>query len=226
MATKTKTSRAATPRPAAPAPRAAKARAKAAPAKASASATVPVGREALLEAAVRQFAQNGYDKTSMRDIAGVAGMLAGSIYYYFPTKEHLFLAVHEHAIRHICDRVRGAMDPQADPWTQLTQAAQCYLESMLNEFEYASIAITEFPRRRSPELRTPLIEHRRQFEDIFDGIVKKLPLRRGVDRTYFRLAILGMLAWSYTWYSPSGPDSPKVVAQKMVALLRESTQPT
>lgn len=193
--------------------------------KVATTASGPVGREALLDAAVRQFAQHGYDKTSMRDIAAVAGMLAGSIYYYFPTKEQLFLAVHEYAIAHICDSVRRAIRPDADAWGRLTQAAQGYLESMLNEFEYASVIITEFPRRRSPELRAPLLAHRRQFEEIFAEIMKDMPLRRGVDRTYFRLAFLGMLAWSYTWYDPSGPDSPKVIAQKMVNLLRESTQP-
>lgn len=192
---------------------------------AAAPAASPIGREALLEAAVRQFAQHGYDKTSMRDIAAAAGMLAGSIYYYFPTKEQLFLAVHEHAIEHICHKVRQAVDAQAEPWTQLAQAAQGYLDSMLSEFEYASVIITEFPRRRLPELRNPLIAHRRNFEEIFTGIIKHLPLRRGVDRTYFRLAMLGMLAWSYTWYSPTGPDSPKVIAQKMVNLLKDSTQP-
>lgn len=226
MATQTLTKKAVSSATRSAAAREPKAGGKKAPSKvAAAPAATPIGREALLDAAVRQFAQQGYDKTSMRDIAALAGMLAGSIYYYFPTKEHLFLAVHEHAIAHICDRVRRAMRPEADPWTRLTQAAQGYLESMLSEFEYAGVIITEFPRRRSPELRAPLLAHRRQFEDIFTELIKDLPLRRGVDRTYFRLAFLGMLAWSYTWYNPSGPDSPKVVAQKMVNLLRDSTQP-
>jgi AcrR family transcriptional regulator len=185
----------------------------------------PIGREALLDAAVRRFSTTGFDGTTMRDIAALSGMLAGSIYYYYPTKEQLFLAVHEYAIEHICESVRRAVDPDAEPWTRLTQAAQGYLESMLKEFEYASIIITEFPQRRSPELRDALIAHRQKFEALFAAIIADVPLRRGVDRTYFRLGILGMLAWSYVWYSPKGADSPKVIARKMVNMLRESTAP-
>jgi len=186
----------------------------------------PIGREALLDAAVHEFAQRGFDKTSMRDIAAVAGMLAGSIYYYFPTKEQLFVAVHEHAIEHICQRVVRAIKPEAEPWTRVTQAAEGYLDCMLNEFDYASIIITEFPQRRSSELRDTLISHRGKFEDIFARLIDDLPLRRGVNRTYLRLAMMGMLAWSYTWYNPTGPDSPKVIAQKLINLIRDSTQPT
>jgi AcrR family transcriptional regulator len=194
--------------------------------KSASSQTAPIGREALLDAAVHEFSQKGFDKTSMRDIAAVAGMLAGSIYYYFPTKEQLFLAAHEHAIEHICKRVLRAINPEADPWKRITQAAEGYLDSMLNEFEYASIIITEFPQRRSSELRDTLVSHRRKFEDIFAGLVDALPLRRGVNRSYLRLAILGMLAWSYTWYNPTGPDSPKVIAQKLISLIRDSAQAT
>lgn len=193
------------------------------PKKGGAKSVSPIGREALLDAAVRQFSKTGFDGTTMRDIAALSGMLAGSIYYYYPTKEHLFLAVHEYAVEHICANVLRTVDPEAEPWTRLTQAAQGYLESMLNEFEYASIIITEFPQRRSPELRDALIAHRQKFEALFAAIIADVPLRRGVDRTYFRLGILGMLAWSYVWYSPKGPDSPKVIARKMVDMLRDST---
>ncbi|NYT60271.1 TetR/AcrR family transcriptional regulator [Alcaligenaceae bacterium] len=194
--------------------------------KSTSSQAAPIGREALLDAAVREFSQQGFDKTSMRDIAAAAGMLAGSIYYYFPTKEQLFLAVHEHAIERNCKRVLRAIDPTADPWTRITQAAEGYLDCMLNEFEYASIIIREFPQRRSPELRDALTEHRRRFEDIFAGLVDDLPLRRSVNRSYLRLAIMGMLAWSYTWYKPTGPDSPKAIAQKLISLIRDSIHPT
>jgi AcrR family transcriptional regulator len=189
----------------------------------SAKSNGPIGREAVLDAAIHQFSIAGYDSTSMRDIAAGSGMLAGSIYYYFSSKEQLFLAAHEHAIEHICAAVRKSIDSKADPWTRLTQAAQGYLESMLNDYEYASIIITEFPRKRADELRDILIAHRQRFEDLFSEIIAEIPLRKGVDRSYFRLAILGMLAWSYTWYKPTGKDSPRIIARKMVNLLKEAT---
>jgi TetR/AcrR family transcriptional regulator, cholesterol catabolism regulator len=179
-------------------------------------------RDVVIEAAAKQFSKHGYDATSMRDIAGLTGILPGSLYYYFSSKEELFIAVHERAINHIYAGVLRAISPEADPWTKIEQASQGYLEAMLNSSVYATLIVTEFPRRRSKKLREKLIGDRRRFERIFHELVQDLPLAPNVDRTYWRLALLGMLAWTHIWYKPTG-DPPAVVARTLVKLLRCQT---
>lgn len=181
-------------------------------------------REVVIEAAVKQFSKAGYDSTTMRDIAAELDMLAGSIYYHFGSKEDLFLAVHETAIQRICDSVLRSIDPSADAWTRLAQAASGYLESMLTDYDSAGIIVTEFPRRRNKKLRDRLISHRQRFETLFDEIIEELPLRRDVDRSYCRLAILGMLAWTYVWYRSDGRDSPRVIAANLINLIKLGTE--
>lgn len=50
-------------------------------------------REALLDAAVELFAERGYDRTTVRDIAGRAGVNQALLFRYFGSKEALFAAV-------------------------------------------------------------------------------------------------------------------------------------
>lgn len=50
-------------------------------------------RESILEAARTGFAEKGYDKASIRAIAGDAGVDPALVHHYFGTKEKLFLAV-------------------------------------------------------------------------------------------------------------------------------------
>ena len=50
-------------------------------------------RSRILKVARQQFAQKGYAKTSMREIAGLAGVGVGNIYNYFANKDELFRAV-------------------------------------------------------------------------------------------------------------------------------------
>lgn len=52
-------------------------------------------RPRILEAARERFAATGVDATSLRSIASDAATSIGMIYYYFPTKDELFLAVVE-----------------------------------------------------------------------------------------------------------------------------------
>lgn len=46
-------------------------------------------RERLLEAAIRLFAANGIQNTSTAEIAKEAGVASGTLFLYFPTKQHL-----------------------------------------------------------------------------------------------------------------------------------------
>lgn len=50
---------------------------------------------AIIDAAQKRFGMYGLEKTSMREIANDLHMSKGSLYYYFPDKEHLYRAVVE-----------------------------------------------------------------------------------------------------------------------------------
>jgi AcrR family transcriptional regulator len=68
-------------------------------------------REAILAAAKRVFAKKGYHATTIADVAKAARISYGSVYWYFDSKDALFLALmdsEEHALRvHIADAVSG-----------------------------------------------------------------------------------------------------------------------
>ena len=52
-------------------------------------------RTAILDAALELFSHRGYGATSMRDIAGKAGVSTGSVYHHFADKEAIFKALLE-----------------------------------------------------------------------------------------------------------------------------------
>ena len=53
-------------------------------------------RAAILNAALDLFQERGYEATTMRAIADVAGVSLGGSYHYFPSKEHLVLEFYRH----------------------------------------------------------------------------------------------------------------------------------
>ncbi len=54
-----------------------------------------IRKEQIIEAAITLFAQQGFDGTSTRQIAGSIGITEGLIFHYFPTKADLLNAVLE-----------------------------------------------------------------------------------------------------------------------------------
>ena len=73
-------------------------------------------REAILNAAEARFAAAGIDSVSMREIAEDVGITKAALYYHFPGKDALWLAVCERLARiHITgltEAVAGIPDPR------------------------------------------------------------------------------------------------------------------
>jgi AcrR family transcriptional regulator len=61
-------------------------------------------REKIIQAAIESFAQTGFDRTKMEDIAKRLGLSKGTIYLYFNSKEDLFLAICEHYLKVMRDQ--------------------------------------------------------------------------------------------------------------------------
>src|SRR5512133_484393 len=62
----------------------------------------------VLDEAARLFRSKGFEGTSVRDIARAVGMLPGSLYCHFETKEALLVAVYVKGVQQITDSVSAA----------------------------------------------------------------------------------------------------------------------
>jgi AcrR family transcriptional regulator len=173
----------------------------------------------VLDAAARLFGEKGFGYTSMRDIAGVAGMLAGSLYYHFTSKEELLVAVYAEGVRRITEAVTPMLTSDHDPWVRLENVCAAHLKALLADSGYAQVVIRVRPDD-APLVAEQLIALRDKYERTFTQAIRALSLPAGTDRGVLKLMLLGALNWSQTWYRPGG-DSPQVLARRFVRLLRD-----
>jgi AcrR family transcriptional regulator len=176
-------------------------------------------RQQLLDVAARLFRERGYHVTSMRDIAHEVGMLSGSIYYHFSSKEDLLLAVYEEGLRHIAEQVDAAVAGQSTPWERLEAGCTAHLEALLELSDYTQVMIRVLPPEGG-KVAERLLELRDQYEARFRELIGALALPEDADRRYLRLLLMGGLNWSHVWYRPGG-DTPAIIAHRMIDLLRQ-----
>jgi AcrR family transcriptional regulator len=176
----------------------------------------------LLDAAARLFNERGFHATSMRDIAKEVGMLSGSIYYHFQSKEEMLLAVYEQGMRLIAEEVDNAVAAEAEPWQKLEAACAAHLHGLLAYHDYTIVMIRTLPSEAGavgPRLR----ELRRAYEARFRALIDDLALPSHIDRRYVILMLFGALNWSHVWYREGG-DPPATVARHFLDTLKHQLE--
>ena len=165
------------------------------------------------------FNQQGFDGASMRDIASAAEMQPASVYYHFESKEELLWAVWEKGGVELLERVKSAIADKTEPWERMETACIAHTTGLL-DWRRANQALFVMPPWHYPEsIKARVIALRDEYEAIFIGLIDDVPLRKGVDRRYLRLSLIGALSWSLFWFKKER-DTPSAIAKQILSLLR------
>ena len=81
-------------------------------------------RHALVEAAYRRIASDGFEGLRTRDVAADVGVNIATLHYYFPTKEALIRGVIGHALKRFTDTMPGEGTPVVQLRGHLYELAQ------------------------------------------------------------------------------------------------------
>jgi AcrR family transcriptional regulator len=158
----------------------------------------PSTRERILDIALELFTEQGYDKTSLRDIAERLGTTKAALYYHFERKEDILLELHLrlHALgRETLDRLRELEDGQqrADAWPGLLDD---FIDQVLENRELVLLH-----QRNHGALETLQYNERHQeenddIEQQFRRLLQSpdIPLERRVRMACSISAVVGTLA--------------------------------
>lgn len=89
------------------------------PARAGGSGAAETRENQVLGIARRLFARDGYERTSLRDIAEAADITKAALYYYFPNKEALYERVVLESMQSLVDDVSAAVDAEDSPTARI-----------------------------------------------------------------------------------------------------------
>src|SRR6266436_3794903 len=87
-------------------------------------------RSAILRAAIRVFANNGYFNSKVADIARAAGVADGTVYLYFKSKEEILHSVFDRSMEEAIADGRKRLEGVSDPREKLRRIAQLHLERL------------------------------------------------------------------------------------------------
>ncbi len=176
----------------------------------------PAARERLVVAAVDLFTEQGYDATTVAQIAERAGLTRSTFFRHFPDKRELLVAGQETLSRLLADGITEA-PPDASP-----------LQAVAAGLERASAAMGPLNRELGPRLKAAVatsteLQERDALKSV--GLAAAMTaalLTRGVgDPTAHLAAELGVLAFKqgYAHWSEGNRDADDQLAPHTLAAL-------
>ncbi|MEZ5077621.1 MAG: TetR/AcrR family transcriptional regulator [Solirubrobacterales bacterium] len=182
-----------------------------------------VRRNELLQIAADLFADRGYVATTVRDIADEAGILSGSLYHHFDSKESMIDAILSAFIEETLSNYGAVIAEGRGPRETFEGLVVVSLGAMV-ESRSAILIYQNEARYLAAESRfSYLRDAHRKFEEIWTGV-----LEDGVAAGVFRDDLDPQLVYRLVrdtvwtaprWYRPGGSLKPEKIRDQYVAVL-------
>jgi len=193
--------------------------------KKTAMNAAPARREELLATAAEVFAAQGYRATTVRRIADAAGMLAGSLYYHFDSKESMIDEILSTFLDDLWARYDAVLAAGLGP----RETIEALVTESFREIDrhHAAVAIYQKEARQlqaQPRFAY-LADSQAKFEKAWLGT-----LERGVADRVFRADLDARLTYRFlrdtvwvaaSWYRPGGQHSPEEIARQYLSMVLE-----
>jgi TetR/AcrR family transcriptional regulator, cholesterol catabolism regulator len=181
-------------------------------------------RQRILDAAARALAEHGYSAAKLADIAQEAGTHAGSLYYYFPSREDLMKEV----LLTSLDRMSEYSDTlEADahlsPLDRVLAFVRLVIDQTVQPDDHYLRAYMRNGSQVPEDIRKVLQTRRQRMRRTLTRLLSEaqaanqIPIH--VDANVAALFIIGATSWVGMWYQPSGPYSVARIADTFVDLV-------
>jgi AcrR family transcriptional regulator len=154
-------------------------------------------REKILTAAKELFQEKGFEPTTVREIATLAGVNVALINYHFGSKEQLLAQMVEETTAHTLLRLNDITKSGASPIEKLDQVLELFIERIFSNKQYYQMIHRELSTPQRPELNDqigkPLKRNRDEMLKIIEEGQKKKVFRKDVDIDLTISTVFGLL---------------------------------
>jgi TetR/AcrR family transcriptional regulator, cholesterol catabolism regulator len=163
-------------------------------------------REELVAAAGRVFSRKGVGNTTMRDIAEEAGILAGSLYHHFESKDALLEEVLRGELEELTRLYEAVRDSELDPGAALEELLLVGLQFVINQHDATAIVENDYSYLHDIPLfgfvEDYASRHRRIWRDVLERGVDAGMFRSDLDLDVLYRSMMGSIVAVVRWYRP------------------------
>jgi AcrR family transcriptional regulator len=183
-----------------------------------------LARDRVYEVAAEVFHRNGYDNTSMADVASAAGLTKAGLYHHVASKESLLHTILEYGLDLTEAYVVEPLTKIKDPLERLKKMIELHLRLVLEQRNLEVTGLLHECKTLSKADRARINRRKKDYVRMTTRLIEDVGRQNGLTGINAKLAafaLLGMLNWTYQWYKPSGPSSSDEIIQNFQQIFLE-----
>ena len=187
----------------------------------------------IIRAAADVLKDNGYEATTMKDIAAQVNLTAASLYHHFKNKDFLLLAVLEQGLNEAITTIEPIVESDLNAADKLRKMVETHLIGITENPAFGAAMVFEIKALMNVtssgrdngnieeyiERRDLFFQQRDYFEKMFRETIKSGIASgefRQVDAAIVAKSMLGAQNWVGVWYKPGGRLSGDEIADIIV----------
>jgi AcrR family transcriptional regulator len=168
------------------------------------------------------FARQGIASTTVRDIGEEAGILSGSLYHHFTSKDEMVEEIIRSALDPDIERDEALAHSDVEPVEAVRQLVERALRFTHDHPAVATMIANSRPELEGAErfdfLRTRADTIRHAWAAVLERGVHQGVFRADLDVDLAYKAVMGAISASPQWYRPDGPRSIDEIARHFTEL--------
>jgi TetR/AcrR family transcriptional regulator len=154
-------------------------------------------QDRIINAAIKEFAQKGYDSASTNEIVKEAGISKGLLFHYFQSKKQLFFFLFDYCYNLVADEFYKKVDlTERDFFKRIRQAVHIKMD-LQSKYPDILTFIQEAFMQDSPEIKVEFDKKKQELNAVNIGIIYD-----GIDLSKFRddvdpQKILKIISWTF-----------------------------
>ncbi|WP_371316797.1 TetR/AcrR family transcriptional regulator [Pseudomonas gingeri] len=178
-------------------------------------------RGKLLQTAAHLFRNQGFDRTTVRDLASAIGIQSGSLFHHFKSKDEILRAVMEETIVYNTALMRASLAEAGSLRERVLALIRCELQSIMGGTGEAMAVLVYEWRSLSEQGQAKVLALRDLYEQIWLQVLGEARDAGYIKGDVFitRRFLTGALSWTTTWFRPQGSLTLDQLAEEALMLI-------
>ena len=178
-------------------------------------------KEVILEKAAQLFRKNGFNATSMRDLAENVGVEAASLYNHINSKAELLQEICFRIANKFTDHMDEVIASDQPAITKIEAILRFHIRQMIHNFEEVYVSDREWKHLTDPYLsnfKNQRRTHRQRIAAIIEDGIRKEEIKK-IDAPTAVLILLHAVSGIESWHRSRQKISGDLLEQNMILIL-------